>query len=136
MRRKLLREDHPATAHSLIALGNLLTDTDRAAEAEPLLRQALEILRNALSEEHPMIAFGKSSLGHCLSLKGQFENAEPLLDESHTILNAAHTTRHTRTRQTLQRTIDLYESWGKPEKAAECRAMLSDRVMGNRYTNP
>ena len=45
--------DHPKVAIRLNNLAQLLQDTNRLAEAEPLMRRALEIFVVSLGREHP-----------------------------------------------------------------------------------
>ena len=48
-----LGEGHPNYAIDLNNRAGLLEATGRPGEAEPLFRQAVEILRNALGNDHP-----------------------------------------------------------------------------------
>ncbi len=45
--------EHPRVANCLNNLATLLQATNRLAEAEPLMRRALEIFRDSLGDEHP-----------------------------------------------------------------------------------
>ena len=44
---------HPEVAIDLNNLATLLQDTNRLAEAEPLLKDAVRIFENSLGSEHP-----------------------------------------------------------------------------------
>ena len=48
-----LPPDHPNVAIRLSNLAQLLQDTNRRAEAEPLMRRALAILQTSHGPEHP-----------------------------------------------------------------------------------
>ena len=45
--------EHPNVAIDLNNLARLLQDTNRLAEAEPLMRRARDIFRASLGDEHP-----------------------------------------------------------------------------------
>jgi serine/threonine protein kinase len=56
------------------------------AEAEPYLRQALEIRRREFSRDHPDVATAKLSLASCLMKLNRLAEAEVLLREAHASL--------------------------------------------------
>ena len=60
-------------------LGLLLQDTNRFEEAEPLMRQALEINKASFGEHHPAVAICLNNLGQLLQDTNRFEEAEPLM---------------------------------------------------------
>ena len=70
-----------------------------------------------------------SLLGASLAGQDKFTEAEPLLldaynqmkDNAETIPNQY---RDERIREALERIVNLYESWGKPDEAAKYRALL------------
>ena len=126
IREDKLGDRHPRTAGSLDLLGQILVDTDRAAEAEQPLRDALEVLQDTLGEGHWRVARSQSALGACLAALDRFDEAQPLLLESYSAIERACGPEDGRTREALQRVIELYEAWGKPEQADRYRALLSD----------
>jgi hypothetical protein len=91
---------------------------------EPLLREGLEISRKGLPPGHWQTAVAESVLGRCLISLKRYDEAEPLLVESYPIIKSNFGDRDRLTQRALSRIIDLYEAWGKPDKAAEYRAML------------
>ena len=125
--------DHGGLVSALIYLGRILNGHDKFAEAEPVLRECLELRRKALPPEHWLIANAMSSLGESLAGQGRFAEAEPLLLDAYEQLEQKALTinyraRPDRLREGLDRIIALYESWGKPDKTAEYRALLSQDV--------
>ena len=126
IRENKLGDKHLGTAASLGLLGQILLDSDRATEAEQRLRDALEVLQDTLGEGHWRVARGQSALGACLAGLGRFDEAEPLLLEGYAAIGRACGSDDGRTREALQRLIELYEAWGKPEKADEYRALLPE----------
>jgi hypothetical protein len=115
-------------------LGWALTRQGRAKEGEPMLREGLEICRTGYpvgpwttaDTETPQLdwatATAESRLGGCLTAQGQFAEAEKLLVTSYQSLQDARGTPPQRRAEAADRIVNLYEMWGKPEKAAEWRA--------------
>jgi hypothetical protein len=58
---------------------------------------------------------------------GHYERAEQLLLAAHGVLRSERGEQQTRTQRAVRRLTMLYEAWGKPEKAAEYRAMLNEK---------
>ncbi|QDV38710.1 serine/threonine-protein kinase [Tautonia plasticadhaerens] len=117
--------DEPAYADALAMLGlNLLIQREHA-EAGPVLRECLE-LRDRLDPGAWTTANTRSMLGEALTNLGQFDEAEPLLldgrrdleDQADAIPDQV---RESRRRESIERLVRLYESWGKPEPAARWR---------------
>ena len=70
IRRRLLTDDHPATARSYTILGLILQDRGDYAAARRLYEKGLEIRRKLLSEDHPDTAESYNNLGHILHEQG------------------------------------------------------------------
>jgi tetratricopeptide (TPR) repeat protein len=73
-----LGESHPDYATSLNNLALLYDATGRLAEAEPLLKQALEIRHTALGEGHPAYADSLNNLAELYRAMGRHAEAESL----------------------------------------------------------
>ena len=65
-------------ATGLNNLAELLSDTNRLAEAEPLYRRALAITERSFGLEHPNVARGLNNLAGLLSDTNRLAEAEPL----------------------------------------------------------
>ena len=59
-------------------LAELLRDTNRLAEAEPLYRRALAIDEASFGPDHPEVARGLNNLALLLKATNRLSNAEPL----------------------------------------------------------
>ncbi|MGH8521729.1 MAG: tetratricopeptide repeat protein, partial [Gammaproteobacteria bacterium] len=70
---------HPEVATDLNNLAQLLQDTHRLEEAEPLMRRALAILEKILGAEHPSVATALNNLATLLQNTYRLEEAEPLM---------------------------------------------------------
>jgi tetratricopeptide (TPR) repeat protein len=122
LRRKLLGKQHPDAARSLRGLGEVLTEEGQAQPAEKLLREAREILRKALPHHHPDVAEAESALAACLIPLRHYGEAESLLLESYPVLRSKRSERSSATKKARRHLIELYEAWGRPEKAGPYRA--------------
>jgi hypothetical protein len=97
----------------MIGLAAILSDKREGKSAEPLAREALEMLRKALPAGHWRIADAESVLGATLAMQRRFEEAEPLLVASSQTLKDLRGEREPRTRLALARLTELYKVWGK-----------------------
>lgn len=123
MRRKELGDDHPEVGTSQFNLGVLLYVKGEYAEAEKLHRQSIETYRKSLKPDHWLIQRSRINLGACLIKLKRYHEAETELVAGYTGLKAALGDRHAQTQKALKRLIELYDSWGKPEKAMPYRAL-------------
>ncbi|HEY2714422.1 MAG TPA: serine/threonine-protein kinase [Chthoniobacterales bacterium] len=85
--QKNLSPRHPSTLKAGVLLGLTLTRENRATEAEPYLRKALE-LQGTLPTNPIEIAFTEGALGECLLVQKRFAEAAPLLRTSYAQVRA------------------------------------------------
>lgn len=76
---------HPEYAICLNQLALLLIMQGNSDEAEPLLREALEIRRDALGETHADYATNLSSLSGLLWARGALDESEPMLRRAYEV---------------------------------------------------
>jgi hypothetical protein len=115
---QILPAGHPDIARTLDGLGLHLRRDGRAAEAEPLWREAYSIRLKTLPKGHWITAQAESRLGDCLAALGRYEEAEPLLVGSYETLTTAEGVPPREPRAALEYLVQMYEAWGKPEQAA------------------
>ncbi len=119
--RQTLPPEHPRLGNILVGYGRVHVDLGQAAEAEDLLREAVTLRTN---QDDPLeTAIAQAALGQCLAALNQFEEAEALLVTSHDTFNANNGPIASHLVQVREALIALYEAWGKPDKAAEYRAL-------------
>jgi len=63
----------------LNTLAQLLQNTNRPKEAEPLMRRVLAIFRKSLGEDHPNVATALNNLARLLQATNRLAEAEPLM---------------------------------------------------------
>jgi tetratricopeptide (TPR) repeat protein len=78
IRRRVLGDDHPHTAHSYQDLATNLDAQERYGEAQPLHERALAIARQALGEGHPYTAAIYNNVASNLDERGRSGEAQPL----------------------------------------------------------
>ncbi len=87
--RANLPPDNPNIAFGLTSLASVYQSQGRLDEAEPLLREAVEVCRAGLSPDDPHIASSLDKLGSLFHKQGRLDEAEPLLREALGIARAA-----------------------------------------------
>ena len=123
IQREQLGEDHRQVGMSLNNLATMLYRKGQYSEAEKLQRQAIDIYQKSLEPEHWMIHRSRSHLGDCLIKLKRYREAEEQLLAAYAGLKIARGEQHALTRKTVSRLIQLYEAWGKSDKAAPYRAL-------------
>ncbi len=122
--RRLHGVRHIETLTTKLSLADALVADKKHEQAQALLRDSLDHQHEFLEEGHWLTGCTKSLLGGSLIRMGQYEKAEPL------VLSGYETTKSDR-RASAESIIeasawivDLYEGWGKTEKAAQWRKEL------------
>jgi tetratricopeptide (TPR) repeat protein len=134
--RKIHGNEYPMVATCLLDLGRMIARLNAPTEVQqrdgdcetalPLFEEAIRI-REA-SMELNSADYLLYSYGQCLTALARYEEAEQQLVLAYSLVRD---TRGTEDKATLryveyvEALADLYEAWGKPEKAAEYRTMLT-----------
>jgi eukaryotic-like serine/threonine-protein kinase len=128
--RRVLGTDHPVTATTLASMGKLRLRQQRYSDAAALLQEALAVQEK--KAPNGWVRYNTESLlGSALVAQGKYDEAEPLLVSALQGLfeqkaNIPHGSR-TALNEAGERIVQLYEQWGKPEKAAAWRGKLNSR---------
>ena len=115
-----VRHGHEDRGHYAISLGNLANLYDVMgdyAQAEPLLRQAMQITKKTLGELHPDYAHSLNSLGLRYYSMGDYVQAEPLLRQSIDIRKKALGEQHPDYALSLNNLGGLYQAMGDTAQA-------------------
>jgi tetratricopeptide (TPR) repeat protein len=123
IRREALGNQHLMVASSLEGLASLLARRGSAAEAETLAVEAVAIVRRMQPVIPARLAEAEVALAKCLTAQGRYAEAEPLLLRSVESLRSALGESVRPSREALADLVALYESWGKPQQAAQWRKL-------------
>ena len=126
-RRHALGADHPETMSSVADLALVYMSQGKLAESEPLAREAVEFTRK--NQPEAWQRFGEECLlGAILSGQKKFDEAEPLLLGGYQGMEARKKEMGVPNWYFLDRVrgwiADLYQAWGKPDKAAGWRRCM------------
>lgn len=119
-----IEAEHPSPKIRAVFLRHLaaaLAGQGKGREAEPLAREALAICRTTKLDWR--IADTESVLGGSLAAQGRFAEAEPLLLASYRSLKADPGEGANYAPAALQRIVNLYVAWGRPDRAAPWQAL-------------
>lgn len=114
--RQALGESHLNTLHADNDLATLLVKINRPAEAEAIYER---ILATSFDESpHAAIARAifQTGYGRCLTALGRYADAEAQLTAAQTALEDTQWATGAYGREVLNALVELYESWGVPEK--------------------
>ena len=126
---------HPDVARALTALARGHLESQRWAEAERSLAKARAILDERCPDHWARFEV-ESLLGESLLGRGEFTEAEPHLVQGCQGLKKwekalGHKHRRSplkgRLSEVLERLVQLYDAWGKPDETAKWRKELEDR---------
>jgi tetratricopeptide (TPR) repeat protein len=116
--RAAFPEGHLRSAEALVALGAVLRDRGEHAQAEPLLREALEIRQRAIKTPDERLAEAQRELGVCLAASGRRDEAERLLLSSYdTVAAKPGAERHAA--RSAGALATFYKRIGNPAQAAK-----------------
>ncbi len=139
IQRRVLGEVHPDTLNSWGGLGRIQLRERKYVEAEPTLRDALKGYEKVMPESWERYNC-QSMLGGSLEGQKNYREAEPLLISGYGGLMQREATIPLEDRRVLsdagERIVQLYESWEKPEKAAEWRERLQPTTSNQGFGHP
>jgi tetratricopeptide (TPR) repeat protein len=122
--RRQLGPDHPRLATILAAVGLDLLKHGHYADAEKVLREGLKIHEAKLPDDWRTF-HTKSLLGGSLLGQHKYAEAEPLLRQGYEGMKARAKAippqGKVRLTEALERVVQLYDAWGKKDKADEWR---------------
>jgi|GEM_PF-1099764 len=121
--------DSPEYAEELANLGMNLLQQQKPVDAEPFLRECLLLFEK--NQPDDVNTFNTMSLlGLSLLKQKKFADAEPLLVSGHKGMEEREEKIPAKGQflltEALERLIQLYETWGKPEQAAKWKAKFAD----------
>ena len=130
VRRRVLGPHHPSTNNAATALAGLKLKQREYAEAEALLREALNGQRETGPDSWRRY-YTESMLGTSLAGQGKYAEGEPLLLSGHNGMirrqDSIPYENRTALTEVQEWIVQLYQAWGKPEKALEWHVKASKR---------
>lgn len=119
----------PAFAGLLATVSIDLLKHHEYAAAETYLRECLTIREKTLPDDWRLFNT-RSLMGGALAGQKKFKEAEPLLVEGYQAMKDRESkippAAKTRLNETIQRLVDLYTAWEKPEEAAKWKAAMEE----------
>ncbi|MGQ0721152.1 MAG: tetratricopeptide repeat protein [Candidatus Eiseniibacteriota bacterium] len=122
--RRASGEDNRHTATTQSDLARAVDLLGRSDEAAVLYREALATQRAAVGEEHRDVAIILNRLAGLEARRRDFAAAESLYVRALAINRAQLGEEHVESVNGIQALAEIYDAWGKPEKAAAYRAAL------------
>lgn len=122
--KKVYPEGGMRVANISLWHGLTLLKLKKYEEAETALRFTLEIRRKILLPDAPDVVAAEADLAVSLVGQRRFAEAEPMLLRGYEKLKDTSFDKSKMKQQAISRLSELYEMWGKPEKAAIYRALL------------
>jgi Tfp pilus assembly protein PilF len=133
IRRRLLGGSHPDLTKSLNNLAGILQKKGEYEESEVLLREAIEINRGLYDGKHFQHLLSLRFLGYVYWEKKDYDSAEPYFLESLELSRELLAEDSPLIGASVNTLIELYDEWGKPDKAAEYRNMYRSMNAGPDY---
>jgi tetratricopeptide (TPR) repeat protein/predicted Ser/Thr protein kinase len=129
IRRRVLGPSHPDTTDALTLLAEVQIKQQRYTDAEQLLRDGLNTMEKT-RPDHWRRFSAESLLGSALAGQQRYAEAEPLLLSGYAGLlqrnDTITATEKTHLADAGGAIVDLYRSWGQPDKAAEWQFKLEN----------
>jgi tetratricopeptide (TPR) repeat protein/predicted Ser/Thr protein kinase len=126
-RHRVLGAQHPDTTKVLAELGFVRIELKKYAEAEPLLRESLAAHEKSAGDS-PALFNDQILLGQCLAGEGEYLKAEALLLAGYEGL-VQREGGHIYLDKAGQWIVQLYQNWGKPDKAVDWARKVDRRKL-------
>jgi eukaryotic-like serine/threonine-protein kinase len=120
--RQSVGEDHPEYAAALNSVAISHERRDDCAGAIPRFRQAADTYERAMSADYWVPNAIRLNLSRCLIATRQYDEAERILLTAHERLGRALGISSDQTDRARDMLVQLYEAWGRPDRAAEYRS--------------
>ncbi len=117
--QRILGEDNRYYVFTTHGLANVLEEKGEHGAAEALHREALRTAEAVFPADHPRVSKMRTAYGRCLTMLERFEQAESELLAAYASAKRALGGEHETTVTARRRIVELYEAWGKPDKAME-----------------
>jgi hypothetical protein len=123
--RRLYGNNYADAFVAAVNLGLTLKLQEKLSQAEAHFKEEIAMADHCLPRTHTSRASLHAIYGNLLQENGRYEEAEHHLLVGYEALKNALGTREIRTRSAIEALAELYEAWGKPDRSAEYRALLT-----------
>jgi non-specific serine/threonine protein kinase/serine/threonine-protein kinase len=124
VRRRVAGPQHPTTLAAINAMASVYLKEGKYGQAEPLLREELSGYPKGKTDSWDRFNC-ESLLGGSLAGQEMYLKAEPLLLSGYEGLHRQESTvpfsRRVEVKHAAERIVQLYEAWGRTDKAADWR---------------
>jgi tetratricopeptide (TPR) repeat protein len=121
----LKKNNHPWLSINMGNLAELLYKKGEDGAAEPIFAEALSIGLKDFGDKNQDVAKLRGKYGACLIKLKKYEMAEEQLLAALPILENSLGQQNEATQKVIRLLVDLYEAWGKEDKAGQYRSLLS-----------
>jgi Tfp pilus assembly protein PilF len=121
----LKKQDRPELSIVMGNLGDLITRKGDPAAAESIFAEARTMGLRVFGDQNQDVAKLRSKYGGCLIQLKKYDQAEGELLAAFPVLRDSLGVQNEATQVVIARLIELYEAWGKEEKASQYRVLLS-----------
>jgi non-specific serine/threonine protein kinase/serine/threonine-protein kinase len=125
VRNKRRYDPHPGWVQNVLLTAYV--QAGKTAEATALVTELILDAREQFPADSPELAAELAYAGNWLLDAKAYADAEPLLLDDYNWLkkaNAQNTPQTEKARSALERLVQLYDAWGKPDEAAKWRKEL------------
>lgn len=119
-----ISSDHPRLGDTMFGLGRNHLNMNNVEEAEKKLERALNIFKKSRGDEHQKTIEAYIALGSSLLAQKKYAQSENFFLEGLEALSNKMGMENTETQSTLEKLVDLYEKWEKPEEKEKYQNML------------
>lgn len=127
MSEAILDKNHPDVGSNLNNLAQTLFNLGQLTEASQLQERAVSIHQRAFTKPHPRLARSIHNLAKIKVKQHLFAESERLFLEALEQRVELLGNDHPDTQTSFRYLAELYDTWNKPEKAAEYRALIASR---------
>jgi len=124
IRRRVLGDSHPQTLIAIFNMSDLYREQENYSEAEPYCAEALDGFRRVMGEDHAYTILAMTAMSDLLMRVGKTAEAESTAAEAYERSRAKLGDDNWNTHDAVKVLIELYETRGDENRAAEWRSKL------------
>jgi serine/threonine protein kinase len=124
IRRRVLGDSHPQTLIAVFNMSDFYREQEKYAESEPYCAEALAGFRRVMGEDHAYTILAMTAMSDLLMRVGNTAKAESTAAEAYERSRAKLGDDHWNTYDAVKVLVELYETRGDDDRAAEWRSKL------------